>query len=74
VQGLIARARGDHDEARRRFAEAAQGWRRLLHRPADEGGEEFVANLLDLGRPPVVGLVEPVRELARVSAELEGMR
>ena len=26
--------------------------------------ESFLANLVDLGRPPVVGLVEPQRELA----------
>ena len=29
-----------------------------------------MASLVDLGRPPVVGLVEPDRELARVVAEL----
>jgi hypothetical protein len=29
-----------------------------------------MAALVDLGRPPVVGLVEPDRELARVVAEL----
>ena len=29
-----------------------------------------MAALVDLGRPPVVGLVEPERELARVIAEL----
>jgi hypothetical protein len=33
-------------------------------------GEEYMAALVDLGRPPVVGLVEPARELARVEAEL----
>jgi hypothetical protein len=30
-----------------------------------------MATLVDLGRPPIVGLVEPDRELARVIAELE---
>ena len=29
-----------------------------------------MASLVDLGRPPVVGLVEPERELERVRAEL----
>ena len=33
-------------------------------------GDEYMAALVDLGRPPVVGLVEPDRELARVTAEL----
>jgi hypothetical protein len=29
-----------------------------------------VANFVDLGRPPIVGLVEPDRELRRLAAEL----
>ena len=29
-----------------------------------------MATLVDLGRPPVVGLVEPARELRRAEAEL----
>ena len=29
-----------------------------------------MASLVDLGRPPVVGLVEPERELARLRLEL----
>jgi len=29
-----------------------------------------MASLVDLGRPPVVGLVDPAWELARVTAEL----
>ena len=69
VQGLIARARGDVPEARRRFAEAAEGWRRRGGAADWRVGEEFMAALVDLGRPPVVGLVEPDRELARVLAE-----
>jgi hypothetical protein len=32
--------------------------------------EEYLAALVDLGRPPIVGLVEPDRELARVMGEL----
>jgi DNA-binding SARP family transcriptional activator/tetratricopeptide (TPR) repeat protein len=67
VQGLIARGRGDSTVARARLREAAAGWRRL--RPP-RLGDSHLANLVDLGRPPVVGLVEPERELARVRAEL----
>jgi hypothetical protein len=29
-----------------------------------------MANFVDLGRPPVAGLVEPDREIARLTAEL----
>lgn len=72
AQGLVARARGDVPQARRRLGEAADGWRRLgrTGRAGHRTGEEFMASLVDLGRPPVVGLVEPDRELARVLAEL----
>jgi DNA-binding SARP family transcriptional activator/tetratricopeptide (TPR) repeat protein len=70
VQGLIALARGDYALARRRLDEAAAGWRRHL-RP--DAGAEFVANFVDLGRPPVVGLVEPEWELRRLTAELAGL-
>ena len=66
VQGLVARARGDADEARRRLVESAEGWRRRGGTTSRQVGEEFMASLVDLGRPPVVGLVEPDRELARV--------
>jgi hypothetical protein len=31
--------------------------------------EGYLANLVDLGRPPVVGLVEPARELTRISRD-----
>ncbi|MDN5918201.1 MAG: AAA family ATPase [Pseudonocardia sp.] len=68
VQGLAALARGEADEARRRLREARAGWLRR-QRPA-ESGAEYLANLVDLGRPPVVGLVEPVWELDRITAEL----
>jgi tetratricopeptide (TPR) repeat protein len=67
VQGLVALARGDRVEAGARLREAADGWRRL--RPP-RLGDSLLANLVDLGRPPVVGLVEPDRELARALTEL----
>ena len=73
VQGLVARARGDIPESRRRLHEAAEGWRRRGGAAQRRSGEEFIAALVDLGRPPVVGLVEPDRELARVVAELEAL-
>ncbi len=67
VQGLIALARGDRALARRRLGEAAAGWRRHTRHDA---GADFAANFVDLGRPPIVGLVEPDRELRRLAAEL----
>jgi len=67
VQGLIALARGDRAEARRRLSEAAEAWRRHLEH--DEGAE-FLTNFIDLGRPPITGLVEPEWELRRLTAEL----
>jgi DNA-binding SARP family transcriptional activator/tetratricopeptide (TPR) repeat protein len=70
VQGLIALARGDRAEARRRIGEAAAGWQRHLKHNA---GAEFAANFVDLGRPPIVGLVEPAWELRRLSAELAAL-
>ena len=70
VQGLIALARGDHALARRRLGEAAAGWRHHLQHDA---GAHYVANFLDLGRPPIVGLVEPEWELRRLTAELAGL-
>ncbi len=67
VQGLIAAARGDREEAVRRLDEAAEGWRARLAAP---GGTGFA---VDFGRPPVAGLVEPDRELARVERELAAL-
>jgi DNA-binding SARP family transcriptional activator/tetratricopeptide (TPR) repeat protein len=67
VQGLIALARGDRLQARRRLNEAAAGWRRHL---THNSGAEFQANFIDLGRPPIIGLVEPEWELRRLNAEL----
>ena len=70
VQGLIALARGDRAEARRRMSEAAEGWRRHL---GHDAGAEFAANFVDLGRAPIVGLVEPDWELRRLTAELAAL-
>ncbi|HTP21615.1 MAG TPA: AAA family ATPase [Solirubrobacteraceae bacterium] len=71
VQGLVARARGDDDEAVRRLEESVRGWERLL--VANLRAESLAGVLADLGRP-VVGLVEPERELARARADLQAIR
>jgi Tetratricopeptide repeat len=71
IQGLIAAARGDRERAERYLHEAADGWRRRAG--AELRGDQYVATLADLGRPPVAGLVEPARELERVLAELESL-
>ncbi len=67
VQGLIALARRDRAEAQRRLEEAIAGWERLVERAVK--AETISSVLADLGRP-VVGLVEPERELARARADL----
>jgi tetratricopeptide (TPR) repeat protein len=67
VQGLIAVARGERAEAERRLREATAGWERLLERTIR--AESLTTVLADLGRP-VVGLIEPERELARARADL----
>jgi hypothetical protein len=74
VQGLIARARWDRPLARRRFAEAAAGWRSMLASMAGATAEGYTATLLDLGRPPVVGLVEPARELQLIEQAMTTVR
>jgi tetratricopeptide (TPR) repeat protein len=70
VQGLIALAARDHIQAKRRFGEAIAAWQRLAH---PDPGQELMASLVDLGRPPVVGLVEPAREILRLRAELDNL-
>lgn len=70
VQGLVALARHDRDEAERRLQESIAGWERLLQRT--RLAESVTTVLADLGRP-VVGLVEPERELVRVRAELRSL-
>ena len=71
VQGLIAAARGDTALAARRLEEAAEGWRRVRDRSSD--GERYTSSFADLARPPVLGLVEPERELERVLTDLASL-
>jgi DNA-binding SARP family transcriptional activator/tetratricopeptide (TPR) repeat protein len=68
IQGLIAIVREQPEEAARRLKESIAGWERLLERTMR--AESINSVLADLGRP-VVGLVEPERELARAKADLE---
>jgi tetratricopeptide (TPR) repeat protein len=63
IQALIAVARGDHALAEARFEEAELSWGRRASAPR---GEAYAAILVDLGRPPVAGLVDLDAELARV--------
>jgi len=79
VQALVAHARGEDDLAVRRLDEAEAGWRRIATAATGSAagtpagspagspvGEGYLASLVDLGRPPIVGLVEPARELDRI--------
>ena len=68
VQGLIALAREDREEAIHRLQEAVVGWERLLQRTIR--ADSITGVLADLGRP-VVGLVEPERELERAQGDLQ---
>jgi DNA-binding SARP family transcriptional activator len=70
VQGLIAAQAGDQHLAVQRLREAVDGWRGQVTRLTR--GDSMAAVLSDLGRP-VVGLVEPERELDRVVRELEAI-
>ncbi len=69
VEGLIAAARGDREEALARLREAAEGWRREQPSAAADG---IAAVLADLGRP-LVGLVDPEHEHARVLADIAAL-
>ena len=71
VQGLIAAAGGEPDRAGRHLDDAERAWRRMAGAPAP--GEAYAAILVDLGRPPVAGLVEPERELERLAADRLGL-
>jgi DNA-binding SARP family transcriptional activator/tetratricopeptide (TPR) repeat protein len=68
AQGLSARARGDHALAERRLQESAEHWRRLAG--PDGYAADHLGSLVDLGRPPVVGVLDPAYELARIEEEL----
>jgi tetratricopeptide (TPR) repeat protein len=70
VQGLIALANGQPVEADRRLQESIAGWERLLKRTIR--ADSITTVLADLGRP-VVGLVEPERELERARTELQAI-
>jgi hypothetical protein len=64
--------RGDRALATVRLEESAGHWRRLageVSMPRDH-----LASLVDLGRPPVTGVVDPERELERVAAELRELQ
>ncbi len=71
VQGLIALAQGSREDAIKRLREAVAGWEGLLSRAPIN--ESITTVLADLGRP-VVGLVEPKRELSRVREELRAVQ
>ena len=70
VQGLIAAQAGDRELAARRLQESVLGWRRQVSRLTR--GDSMAAVLTDLGRP-VVGLIEPERELDSVERELAAL-
>ena len=75
MQGLIASSRGAAALAERRLAESVTGWQRIARtQDSAQTGADYVAALIDLGRPPVSSLVEPARELAVVTAELAALR
>ena len=71
VQGMIASASGDRALALRRMNEAAAGWR--LQVSTLSRADSLAIALADLGRP-VVGLIEPELELARVLEELQAIQ
>jgi DNA-binding SARP family transcriptional activator len=76
IEGLLAAGRGDPPLALDRITEAEQIWRRRLGSDVNRG-DGYAVNLVDLGRPPVAGLIEPHVELCRVlvdkAAVLSGM-
>lgn len=71
TQGVIAALAGDHELAERRLTEAIEGWRRQVSTLSR--GDSLTVALADLGRP-VVGLIEPERELELVLAELQAIQ
>ncbi|HWV86584.1 MAG TPA: AAA family ATPase [Capillimicrobium sp.] len=67
LQGLVAAARGDAETAAAHLGRAEAGWRALAGAAAS--GDRLAAAFVDLGRPPVAGLLEPGVELERVLSE-----
>jgi hypothetical protein len=51
---------------------APSAWRRRAG--SERPGDRYMAVLADFGRPPVLGLIEPRRELERLEAELAALR
>jgi tetratricopeptide (TPR) repeat protein len=68
TQGLVARARGDQVLAEKRLREAQGHWRRVAGE--HDAARTHFASLVDLGRPPLTGVVEPELELERIAEEL----
>ena len=68
MQGLSPPRAATATPAEAHLREAAAGWRRQLAARASAG-----VYRVDLGRPPVAGLVEPDRELAQVERELAAL-
>jgi DNA-binding SARP family transcriptional activator/tetratricopeptide (TPR) repeat protein len=71
AQALSARARGDLALAEVRLRESERHWRRLADQAA--ASREYLSSLVDLGRPPLTGLVDPAQELERVAAERDDL-
>jgi DNA-binding SARP family transcriptional activator/tetratricopeptide (TPR) repeat protein len=68
TQALVAGGKGDAELAERRLREAQGHWRRIAGEY--DTSREHLASLVDLGRPPLTGVVEPQRELERIAEEL----
>ena len=54
-------------------ASASRSGNSVLSSAASATAQDYTATLLDLGRPPVVGLVEPRRELAGLETALDSL-
>ncbi len=71
VTGLVRIAAGDVLAGLGHLAAAEERLKRIIEEGRRDGaaGEELLAVMLDLGRPPVAGTSDPAIELARVSEE-----
>ena len=71
VTGLVRIASGDVPGGLEHLAAAEERLKQIIEeaRPDDAAGEELLAVMLDLGRPPVAGTSDHAMELARVSEE-----